>query len=333
MEVDTVDETGDEDTDVDRKAANPRICVTIPAYNEEETVGKVVEECKDVLNAAGYPHDVLVIDDGSTDDTAKVADDAGATVIPHHTNRGLGTTYDTGLRNALDTDADILVNIDADGQYRTEEMLDLIEAVKTGEADMALGVRDVFSLDHMPLGKKAGNTIGSLVTSMLSGFRVQDAQSGFRAMTRELALRMNLSGGYTYVQETLIQAAHKGFAVEQIPISFRARESGNSRLISSLTGYAKNAAGIVIRTYRDYKPLQTFFAIAFMFVLIATVPAYQVLQNFLATGQFGFFGRSLLTVLLLLAAALTMVVGLLADMLKTQRRLQEELLYEFKKRG
>ncbi len=334
MEANTVDNTrtSDEDTRTDRNVDNPHICVTIPAYNEAETVDRVVEECKDVLTAAGYPHDILVIDDGSTDNTARVARDAGATVFSHHTNKGLGNTYNTGLRHALETDADILVNIDADGQYRTEDMLDLIDTVKNREADMALGVRDVFSLDHMPRGKKIGNTIGSLVTSMLSGFRVKDAQSGFRAMTRECALHMNLNGDYTYVQESLIQASHKGFRIRQVPIMFYARESGESRLIGSLTEYIKHAAGIVIRTYRDYKPLQTFFIVAMLFLLAATVPGYQVLSDFLATGQFNMFGRGLLVMLLTIASALTMVVGLLADMLKTQRQLQEQLLYEFKKR-
>lgn len=307
----------------------PAVCVTIPAYNEEETVGRVVEECKDILTAAGYDHDILVINDGSTDDTAAVAEKAGATVISHHTNRGLGNTFAMGLRRAIDTKADIIVNIDADGQYRTEDMRDLIAAVEHG-ADMALGVRAVFSLDHMPPGKKVGNKIGSLVTSILSGFWVQDAQSGFRAMTRELALNLNLSGGYTYVQETLIQAAHKGFTIEQVPIQFYAREAGDSRLIGSLPQYIRRAASIVIRTYRDYNPMRTFTFIAALFLLFAAVPAYQVLVNFLATGQFEMIGRGLIVVLLVVAAALTLVFGFLADMLKGQRELQEEILRELR---
>ncbi len=309
---------------------HPPICVTIPAYNEEATVGTVVEECRDILTAAGYDHDILVINDGSTDATAQVAEEAGATVISHHTNRGLGNTFKTGLRHAIDTDADIIVNIDADGQYHTEDMLDLIDAVRSGDADMGLGVRSVFELDHMPLGKKIGNTIGSLVTSMLCGRRISDAQSGFRAMTRELALSLHLSGTYTYVQESLIQTTQKGFAVEQVPIEFYARKDGDSRLISSLRGYIKNAAGIVIRTYRDYKPMRTFSLIAALFFLAAAVPGYQVLQQFLATGAFALTGRALLVVMLVLGGALTLVFGLLADMLKGQRELQEEILRELR---
>jgi glycosyltransferase involved in cell wall biosynthesis len=259
-----------------------------------------------------------------------VADEAGATVVSHHTNRGLGNTFKTGLRHAVDTEADIIVNIDADGQYHTEDMLDLIEVVQSGEADMGLGVRSVFDLDHMPRGKKVGNKIGSLVTSLLSEQYIKDAQSGFRAMTRELALSLHLSGTYTYVQESLIQTAHKGFTVEQVPIQFYARESGESRLISSLRGSIKNAAGIVIRTYRDYKPMRTFSVIAALFFLIAAVPGYRVLQNYLATGAFNLEGRALLVVMLTLGGALTLVFGLLADMIKSQRELQEEILYELR---
>jgi glycosyltransferase involved in cell wall biosynthesis len=311
----------------------PEICVTVPAYNEDATVAQVVEECRDVLNAAGYDHVILVIDDGSTDETADVAADAGATVVSHHTNRGLGNTFRTGLRHAIETGADIIVNIDADGQYHTEDMRDLIRAVEDGAADMALGTRSVFELDHMPLGKKVGNRIGSLVTSILSGMWVKDAQSGFRAMTRELALSLNLSGTYTYVQESLIQAAHNGFTIKQVPIDFYARESGDSRLISSLRNYIKNAAVIVIRTYRDYRPMRTFSVIAALFFLIAAVPGYQIGRNFLATGAFNLEGRALLVVMLVLGGALTLVFGLLADMLKGQRELQEEILYELREQA
>lgn len=308
----------------------PSICVTIPAYNEEETVGKVVEECKDVLTAAGYNHTVIVIDDGSIDNTKQVAEDAGATVISHHTNRGLGNTFATGLHRAIETDADIIVNIDADGQYHTEDMRDLIDTVEQGKADMALGVRPVFSLEHMPRGKKVGNKIGSLVTSLLSGMWIRDAQSGFRAMTRELALNLNLSGGYTYVQESLIQAAHKGFAIEQVPIEFYAREAGDSRLISSLRGYIKHAAGIVIRTYRDHQPLKTFLYMALAFFALAAIPGYQVLTAYIETGSFDLFGRGLLVIMLVLSGALTAIFGLLADMIKGQRELQEEILRELR---
>lgn len=308
------------------------VCVTIPAYNEEETVGTVVRECREILSQHGYEHEVLVIDDGSTDNTAAVAEDAGAIVIAHHTNKGLGRTFATGLRNALETDADIIVNIDADGQYRTADMPGLVETVANGEADMALGVRSVFSLDHMPTSKKVGNKIGSIVTSMLSGKRITDAQSGFRAMSRELVCRLNLFGRYTYVQESIIQTAYKGFTIKQVPIEFYARESGDSRLIGSLRNYTRNAASIVIRTYRDYRPMQTFSLIALIFFLLATIPGYQALAQFLQTGEFDLVGRGLLVVLLFVAGGITLVVGLLADMLKSQRELQEEILYELRTR-
>ncbi len=177
----------------------PDVCVTIPAYNEAATVGDVVTACQDALDAAGHDHTVIVVDDGSTDDTAAVAREAGATVVQHHTNRGLGRAFATATRHALDTDADIIVNIDADGQYDPAEMPDLIAPVAAREADMAIGTRNVLSLDHMPRAKQIGNTIGSLVTSLLAGQRIRDAQTGYRAMTRELAAKLVLSGTYTYV--------------------------------------------------------------------------------------------------------------------------------------
>ncbi len=307
-----------------------KICVTIPAYNEEETVGDVVQDCSDVLDEAGYEYEIIVMDDGSTDDTVEVAEAAGATVYSHHTNRGLGNTFASAMRHVLDHDPDVIVNIDADGQYEPGEMPDLIGPVERGEADLVLGTRSVFSLDHMPTAKKVGNKIGSLVTSMLCGTYIRDAQSGYRAFTPELAARWTLFGSYTYVQESLIQAVHRGYDIEQVPITFYKRESGDSRLISSLTSYIRNAARIVIRTYRDHKPMRTFSLIAAAFFLLALVPGYQVLNNFLATGSFELLGRGLLVVLLAIGGALTLVFGLLADMIKGQREMMEEILYELR---
>lgn len=304
------------------------VCVTIPAYNEEDTVGAVVRECREVLEEEGYEYTILVVDDGSTDGTAAAAREAGAEVHSHHTNRGLGRTFATAMREVLRYDPDVIVNIDADGQYEPGEMPSLIAPVAAGEADLALGTRQVFSLDHMPLSKKVGNKIGSLVTSMLAGRYITDAQSGYRAFTPELASRLTLFGTYTYVQESLIQATHKGFEITQVPISFYERESGDSRLISSLLTYIRNAARIVIRTYRDHKPMRTFSIIALLFFALAAVPGYQVLNSYLATGGFELVGRGLLVVLLVVAGALTLVFGLLADMIKGQREILEEILHE-----
>lgn len=307
-----------------------KVCVTIPAYNEEETVGEVVRDCGEVLDGNGYEYEILVVDDGSTDNTAAVAEEAGARVYTHHTNRGLGNTFATAMREVLRYDPDVIVNIDADGQYEPGEMPSLIEPVANGEADLVVGTRSVFSLDHMPLPKKVGNKIGSLVTSVLAEMRVRDAQSGYRAFTPEIAARWTLFGSYTYVQESLIQAAHKGFRIKQVPITFYERAAGDSRLISSLTNYINNAARIVIRTYRDHKPMRTFSLIAAGFFLLAAVPGYQVLNNFLATGHFELVGRGLLVVLLAVGGALTLVFGLLADMMKGQRELLEEILHELR---
>lgn len=307
-----------------------KVCVTIPAYNEEETVGEVVGDCQEVLEESGYEYEILVVDDGSTDRTAGIAEEAGAQVYSHHTNRGLGKTFATAMHEVLRYNPDVIVNIDADGQYEPGEMPALIGPVAEGDADLVLGTRSIFSLDHMPWGKKIGNKIGSLVTSVLTGVYVKDAQSGYRAFTPEMAARWTLFGSYTYVQESIIQASHRGFRIEQVPISFYERGSGESRLISSLTSYINNAARIVIRTYRDHKPMRTFSLIAFVFFLLAAAPGYQVVSDFLATGTFDLVGRGLLVILLAVAGALTLVFGLMADMLKGQRELLEEILYEMR---
>ncbi|MDY6770243.1 MAG: glycosyltransferase [Candidatus Nanohaloarchaea archaeon] len=310
-----------------------KVCVTIPAYNEEETVAEVVEDCRAVLEQEGYDHDIIVMDDGSTDRTAEVAEEAGAVVYSHRTNRGLGRTFASAMRHALDHDPDIIVNIDADGQYEPAEMPDLIGPVAAGDADLAVGDRQVMSLDYKSLPNKLGNTLGSLVTSVLAEHRIRDAQSGYRAFTPELAAQWTVMSSYTYVQETLIQAAHDGYTIEQVPITFYERDSGGSRLVSSLPSYVSRATRIVIRAYRDYKPMRTFSLIALGFFLLAAVPGYQVASNFLATGSFELVGRGLLVVLLGVAGALTLVFGLLADMLKRHREIMEEILQEVQRGG
>ena len=166
--------------------------------------------------------------------------------------------------------ADIIVNIDGDGQYNAQEIGALVKPLLENKADIVLGWRDIDSLDFMPRGKKIGNKIATRLTNMVSGMPIKDAQSGFRAFSREAALRMNLSGKYTYVQEAIIEAKYKGLKFEQIPIEFRPRQ-GESRLIPSLPTYARRAGAIILGTYWNYHPLKIFSFIGMFLILIGVV--------------------------------------------------------------
>ena len=198
-----------------------RLVVTIPSYNEEPSIASVIKEIPRTIHGVDQIQ-ILVINDGSTDRTTEIASQAGAhKILSHKYNMGLAQTFRDGLNEALEMGADIIVNTDADFQYNGLEIPKLIAPILEGKADIVLGDRQIDNLDHMPWGNLWGNKIATCVTRLATGLPIKDAQSGFRAFSREAALRMNLTGDYTYTQETIIQAANKHLTIEQIPVEFR----------------------------------------------------------------------------------------------------------------
>ena len=276
--------------------------------------------------------DVLVIDDGSTDRTAEEAKKAGADhIISNKKNIGLAQTFKKGVDAAIELGADIIVNIDADGQYNPNEIPKLVKPIIEGRADFVLGDRQIDSLDHMSFGKKIGNKIATWVTRFASGYPVRDAQTGFRAFSREAALKMNLLGDYTYVQETIIQAVNNGMRVEQVPVEFRRRE-GQSRLISSIWNYAGRAGLTIIRTYRDTYPLRVFLIIGGFLTFLGLVFGTRVLLHFFKTGMVTpYLPSAVFAVVLITVGVITIIFGMLADMMRSNRLLMEEILYRLKK--
>ena len=309
-----------------------KLVVMIPAYNEEETIGSVIKEiprdcCEQV--------EVLVINDGSCDNTVKEAERAGADkIISFKRNKGLAPAFRAGLENALEMDADIIVNIDADGQYNGKEIPKLIKPIVDEKADFMLGSRFRGWIEYMPIHKKVTNRIATFVTRQVSGLPISDAQTGFRAFTRDAAFHLNVMADYTYVQETLMQAANYDLVIAEIPIEFRKRSGGESRLISNIFGYAKRAGKTMVTTYRDYQPLKTFSYIGIFFIVFGLILGFRVFIHYFDTGMVGpYLPSAVLTVLLLIVGIQTVVIGLLADMLKTHRRIQDEVLYRMKKMG
>ena len=183
---------------------------------------------------------------------------------------GLGIAFKDGLEEAVKLNADIIVNIDADGQYNPKEIDKLIQPIIQDKSDIVLGVRAYGDgLKFMPLTKKIGNKIATWIIRRVTGLPIIDAQTGFRAFSRDAALKLNLTGEYTHVHETLIQARFKGLKIEQVPVEFRRRKNNEkSRLIPNIWAYAKNAGGIILRTYRDYKPLKFFTITGGIFTFI-----------------------------------------------------------------
>lgn len=308
-----------------------KLVVNIPAYNEQNHIGGVIKSVPRKIKDVDLVF-VVVVDDGSTDDTAKVAKEAGADVVViHKKNLGLATSFRDGFEKALKLGADIVVNTDADNQYDQSEIPKLIRPILDGEADVVVGDRQVLKLDHMPLGKKFGNTMASFVTRKLSGYNIRDAQSGFRAFSREAALRINILSNYTYVAETIIQAVNKKLKIVQVPITFRERK-GKSRLISNIFNYAAKAGMTIIRTYTLYKPLRVFLSFGGLIMLGGILLSLRFFIPFFS-GVSGQHIQSLVVAsTLFVFGFLVILLGLIADILNANRLINEEILYRQKKR-
>ena len=293
-----------------------KVFVMIPAYNEEFTIARVIKEIKQ----ASRDYRILVVDDGSKDNTFEVAKKAGAHyVIKNKKNLGLAQAFKRGLEECLKLKADIIVNIDADFQYNALEIPRLIQPILDEKADIVLTDRKVLNLSHMPFGKKYGNLISTLVTRFVSGFPVRDAQSGFRAFSRDAALKLNIFSDYTYVQETIIQAVDKKLKILQMPCEFRARH-GKSRLISNLFSYAKKAGLTIIRSFVRYKPL-----------ILGILLGLRFLYFFLM-GDKGHVQSLILAAILLIIGFQIIVLAFIADTIGANRKVNEELLYLQKKK-
>ena len=304
-----------------------KVFVMIPAYNEEFAIEKVIKEIKQ----ASKNYKILVIDDGSRDNTYNIAKKCGANyVIRNKKNLGLAQSFKRGLEECLKLKADIIVNIDADSQYNALEIPKLIQPILDGKADIILTDRKILGLNHMPFGKKYGNLISSLVTRFVSGFPVRDAQSGFRAFSREAALRLNVLSDYTYVQETIIQAVDKKLKIVQLPCEFRKRD-GQSRLLrNGILSYAKRAGLTIIRSFVHYKPLRALLTLAVFPLTIGFLLGLRYIYLYLL-GEKGHIQSLILAAILLIIGVQVIILAFVADTIGSNRKINEESLYLIKK--
>jgi glycosyltransferase involved in cell wall biosynthesis len=308
------------------------LIVQIPCHNEEETLPATLADIPS--NIPGVDAiETLVIDDGSTDNTVEVARRLEVNHIlrlPGH--KGLATAFQSGLDACLKLGADIIVNTDGDNQYPQADIPRLIAPILYNEADIVIGDRQVQTVPHFSPLKKRLQQWGSWVMHLASGMQVLDATSGFRAYSREAALRMSALTRYTYTLETIIQAGKKGLRVAHVPIQVN-QPTRDSRLIRSNWAYVKQSAGTILRLYAFYEPLRTFFYISLPFVL-AGLFALARFGYFYVTGQSG-VGRHVQSVVvggtLLTIGFLLFILGVIADLIAGNRMLIEETMYRIKR--
>ena len=292
-----------------------RVAITIPAFNEEKTLGKLLPSIKEVMEKQSYEYNIIVVDDGSNDNTADIAKKNGALVYSHPRNFGLSETFRTEMEQCLKSEADIIVHIDADGQYLPKQIPSLIDEVKKGH-QLVLGSRFKGRIESMPVIKRFGNKLFSIVISRISGYPISDAQTGFRAFTRDVA-KLPIISSFTYTQEQIIRVSKSRMSIKEIPIHF-AERGGNtkSRLMRNPFDFALKAGVNLLRIYRDYEPLKFFGLFGFVFILVGSLLGVFIINSILATGSAGGLPRVILSALLLLTGIQIGLFGFLADMQK-----------------
>ena len=308
-----------------------KLVVTIPALNEEKTIAQVVHGVPRRIPGISDV-EVIVVNDGSTDRTAEQAAAAGALVVTLHNRPGLGKVFGTGFERAMRRGADIIVNIDGDGQFDPADIAKLVQPILEGEADFVTCSRfaDPALRPTMPTIKFWGNrAVTSIINWVCGGTCFTDVSCGFRAFNREAAYRLTLFGRFTYTQETFIDLFSKGLRMAEVPLKVRGvREHGKSRVASSIFKYATNSLPIILRAMRDIQPLKFFGGIAG----ILFIPGFLI--GSFVTGWYIYRGKTSpvsnlipISGVLITLAFLLGVLALLADMLGRHRKISEELLY------
>ncbi len=307
-----------------------KLIIQIPCYNEAKILPKTLAQLPKAVD--GFDSvEILVVDDGSTDDTPAVAREAGADHIVHLSRHlGLAQAYTHGLDASLRLGADVIVNTDADNQYKAENIAKLVRPILDGEAEMVIGDRGVSTVKHFPAHKRALQTLGSRVVSATAGFDIPDATSGFRAITRQVALETMVLSNYSYTLETLIQAGARHVRVAFVPIDTNPPERP-SRLISSIRHYLVNSSVTIMRSFAMYRALRIFTAISAVMLLAGIAIGVRFLVFYFRGTGTGMIQSLILAAVFLIVGFITFLIGLIADLVSFNRKILEEVLYRLRR--
>lgn len=306
-----------------------KLIIQIPCFNEEEALPQTLKDIPRKFDGVDDV-EILIIDDGSKDRTSEVAKSHGVNHIlrfRHH--KGLAAGFSAGIDAALKLGADIIVNTDADNQYCAQDIQKLIDPIIEHRADVVIGDRQVMYIEHFSPLKKMLQKLGSWMVRQLSGTKIPDATSGFRAYSREAALRMNVISNFTYTLETVIQAGKKNIAIDHVPINTN-EPVRPSRLFSSIPSYLKRSAATITRIYALYEPLKIFLYIGGTVFGVGFVIGLRFVY-FHLIGEGGHVQSLILAAVLMIVGFQVVMIGLLADIISANRRLIEDTLYRIKK--
>lgn len=307
-----------------------KLIIQIPCYNEEQTLKATLAELPRTV--AGFDAvEWLVIDDGSADRTAEVARQSGADcVVSHPVNRGLARAFVTGLEACLERGADVIVNTDADNQYRAADIPELVKPILAGQADMVVGARPIEAIKEFSLPKKWLQRIGSRVIRMVSRTAVEDAPSGFRAFSRAAAQQLHVFNSYTYTLETIIQAGLSGLEIKSVPIHVNP-QSRKSRLIRSVPSYVRRSMVTICRILITYRPFSFFTICGLCFFVPGFGLGVRFVIAYLQHGGQGKIQSLIFASLLMLIGVMTFAIAIVAELIAVNRRLLEKTQWQLHK--
>lgn len=310
-----------------------RLVVNLPAYNEAEKIGQTIKRIPRQIPGVDEVF-VQVIDDGSKDGTAEIARAAGADYVhSHNINRGVGVGFRTAVGKALGNGADIMVSIDADGQFDPDDIPKIIEPIFKNEADMVSADRfGEFKAKNIPWSKDFLNRFAARIIGKFLNYKINDLTCGFRAYNRETLLRLTLPGNFTYVQEVIIDAIGKNLKIKWVPVEVTYFEERKSRIVKSVFRYVSNSARIILKAIRDVRPMKFFGAPGLILIGFSAILFVYFLWNYFQNFQVSPFRNViLLAVTLLLVGIQFLVFALIADMIKNTRKITEDQMYLLRK--
>ena len=307
-----------------------KLIIQIPCFNEESTLPETIKDLP--AQIAGIDEiEYLIIDDGSTDRTSELARNSGVLhVVSFPKNKGLSKAFMAGIDACLRLDADIIVNTDGDNQYRGQDIEKLVMPILEGRAEIVVGDRQVDSIKHFSLFKKKLQKTGSWVVRLASGTDVIDTTSGFRAYSRDAALRLNTLSDFSYTLDTIIDAGRKKMAIENVKIGTN-KKLRESRLYKSIWNYFERSATTIIRTYTMFKPLRVFLPLGILVFSAGLIIGIRYLYFYSLGFGAGHVQSLILSSILLTSGVHLVVFGLLADAISANRKIIDEILYRQKR--
>ena len=307
-----------------------KLIIQIPCYNEEKTLPVTYADLPKKIPGIDTI-ETLIINDGSTDNTVAIAKQIGIDhIVNFPDNKGLAKAFMAGIDASLRLGADIIVNTDGDNQYQGNDIPKLITPILENKAEVVVGDRQTDTIQHFSPSKKKLQKIGSYIVRKASNTNIKDTTSGFRAYSRDAAMKLNVLNNYSYTLETIINAGRQKTIFKNVPIKTN-KKLRKSRLFKNNFDYINQSAATIIRSYIQLNSLTIFIAIAFVFFLISFALFVRYLFFFFQGAGAGHIQSLLLGVMLTLIGFLIFIFGLLADAISANRKINEELLYRIKK--